>query len=86
MGRVEAAIRRRVESECRLCHAVVSDPEWRALCELAGAPAYHDPGRRICAKCVRQQQEANRQAAEAWAREDEKRRNRPPPIGLRVVN
>jgi hypothetical protein len=93
MGRVDptgapiaTAIRRRVESECRLCHAVVSDPEWRTLCELWGLPAYRDPGLRICARCVRRQQEANRQAAEAKAREDEKRRLSPPPIGLRVVS
>jgi hypothetical protein len=38
------------------------------------------------ARCVRQQQEANRQAAEARAREDEARRLRPPPIWLRVTN
>jgi hypothetical protein len=83
---IATAIRRRVESECRLCHAVVSDSEWRTLCELRGLPAYHVPGLRICAKCVRREREANRQAAEARAREDEKRRQRPPPIGLRVVS
>jgi hypothetical protein len=86
MGQLEGLIRRRIEAECRLCQAVVSDPEWRALCELWGLPAYRDPGLRICARCVRRQKEANRQAAEARAREDEKRRQRPPPIGLRVVN
>jgi hypothetical protein len=93
MGRVDptgapiaTAIRRRIESECRLCHAVVSDPEWRTLCELWGLPAARDPGMRTCARCVRRQREDNRQAAEAKAREDEKRRQRLPPIGLRVVN
>jgi hypothetical protein len=89
MGRVDpiaTAIRRRIESECRICRTVVSDPEWRALCELWGLPACRDPGMRTCARCVRQQQEATRQAAEARAREDEKRRQRPPPIGLKVVN
>jgi hypothetical protein len=80
-----AAIRRAIDSECRICHTVVSDPEWRAVCELSGLPARRDPGMRTCARCVRRQQEANRQAAEARA-EDEKRRLRPPPIGLRVVN
>jgi hypothetical protein len=89
MGPVDptaALIRRAIESECRLCHALVPDLEWRTLCELWGVPAYRDPGMRTCARCVRQQQEANRQAAEARAREDEKRRLRPPPIGLRVTN
>lgn len=89
MGQVDPtarAIRRAIESECRLCHALVTDREWRTLCELWGVPAYHDPGMRTCARCVRQQQEDNRRAAEAKAREDEKRRLRPPPIGLRVTN
>jgi hypothetical protein len=79
------AIRRRIESECRLCHAVVPDPEWAAICRLSGLPARHDPGMRTCARCVRRLQEDNRQAAEARAREDERRRLRPP-IGLRVVS
>jgi hypothetical protein len=83
---IATAIRRQIESECRICHAVVSDQEWRALCELWGLPVRRDPGMRTCARCVRRQQEANRQVAEARAREDQKRRLRPPPIGLRVTN
>jgi hypothetical protein len=82
MGQLEALIRRAIESECRLCHTVVPDLEWRALCELWGVPAYRDPDRRICAKCVRQQREANA----AFARENQRRIPSRPSIGLRVSN
>jgi hypothetical protein len=82
MGQLEAAIRRAIESECRLCHALVPDLEWRTLCELRGLPAHRDPGMRLCAKCVRQQREANT----AFARENQRRIPSRPPIGLRVSN
>jgi hypothetical protein len=81
------AIRKKLEREsCRLCKALVSDEAWRATLTLAGLPLGSDAGMRTCARCLRRQQEANRQAAEARAREDEKRRLRPPAIGLRVTN
>jgi hypothetical protein len=85
MGQLDptaALIRRRIDAECRLCRAVVSDPEWRTLCELWGLPAYRDPGMRTCARCVRQQREANA----AFTRENQRRIPSRPPIGLRVSN
>ena len=53
--------------------------------ELAGIPAYRDVGLRICAKCVRRQQEANRYVARVAAEDDERRRSSRPPISLRLV-
>jgi hypothetical protein len=82
MGQLEAAIRRAIESECRLCHALVPDLEWRTLCELWGVPARRDPGMRTCARCVRQEREANA----AFAKENQRRIPSRPPIGLRVLN
>jgi hypothetical protein len=83
MGQLDltaAAIRLRIDAECRLCRSVVSDPEWRAVCELSGLSAYRDPGMRTCAKCVRRGREANA----AIAKENERRIPSRPPIGLRV--
>ena len=77
-----AAAIRAIDSECRICHTVVPDPEWRAVCELSGLPVGRDPGMRSCARCLRQQREANA----AIARENERRVPSRPPIGLRVVN
>jgi hypothetical protein len=77
-----ALIRRCVERECRICHTVVPAPEWRAVCELSGLPVLRDPGMRTCARCLRQQREANA----AFARENQRRVPSRPPIGLRVMS
>jgi hypothetical protein len=60
------------------------DAEHRTICELAGtAPFMHGP--RYCARCIREQREADRWADRVIAEDDERRRLSRPPIGLRVV-
>jgi hypothetical protein len=76
-------LKQKLEREsCRLCKALVSDEAWRAQLTLAGLPLGSDAGMRTCAKCVRQQREANA----AFTRENQRRIPSRPPIGLRVSN
>jgi len=71
------------ERGCLTCGAVVADAEHRTICELVGiTPVMHGPRR--CARCIREQREADRWANRVIAEEEERRRPSRPPIGLRV--
>jgi hypothetical protein len=73
------------ERECRTCGAVVADAEHRTICDLAGlTPFMHGPRR--CARCIREQREAERWANRMIAEDAERRRPSRPPIGLRVTS
>jgi hypothetical protein len=64
--------------ECRSCGTVVSDGEWKAVCELNGLTAKRDVGMRTCPLCIRKARTANpkRRLAPAPSR---------PALGLRIA-
>jgi len=73
------------ERKCRTCRAVVSDAEHRTICELAGVKPFMDAELRTCARCIREQREADRWANRLIAEHEERQRPSRPPIGLRVA-
>jgi hypothetical protein len=84
-GEIMAAVKAVERSECRRCRTPVSDAEWKTVCILAGIAPAADPGMRTCARCVREQQEENREAARRARAEDTRRGLAPPPLGLRRI-
>jgi 5-methylcytosine-specific restriction endonuclease McrA len=71
-------LRQKLDREsCRLCTALVSDEAWRTTPTLAGLPLGSDAGMRTCARCLRQQREADA----AIARASKQRVPSRPPLG-----
>lgn len=73
---------------CTRCTtAVVSNPEWQAICELRRVPFDASCTERVCAKCVGKALEAERWLQRECERLDQRDRDAQParpPLGLRI--
>ena len=76
----------RVGCRCQKCKtAVVSDAEWRTICELGGIEYDAGSTARMCAECVAKARDVSRWLDAECARLDARdRRSGRPPLGLRV--
>jgi hypothetical protein len=83
---IRVALEAAERAECRRCHTPVLDAEWKTVCVMSGIAPAADPGMRTCAKCLREQREANSRAAERAREQDARRLPSRPPLGLRFEN
>lgn len=89
MEYAEQRSRARTGCRCEKCKtAVVTDAEWRTICDLHGIEYDAGSTGRVCPPCVAESRKLDRwldAECERLAARDRDRRSRRPPIGLRVV-